>query len=91
LRTAAQDHSRCLRVLDTVTEFRRRLQDNADGLHIIARRKIIRLLVKEILVGAENISSGIRFRWETRRLIPRTQRYQGCRAGVLKERRPEQT
>ena len=55
LRTAAQDQSRCLRVLDTVTEFRRRLQGNADGLDIIARRKIIRLLVKEILVGADNI------------------------------------
>ena len=28
-------------------------------------------------------SSVTRFRWQIRRLIPRTQRYQGCRAGVL--------
>lgn len=55
LRTAAQAESLCLRVLDTVTEFGRRLQGNADQLDITARRKIIRLLVKEILVGADTI------------------------------------
>jgi site-specific DNA recombinase len=41
LRTAAQDQSRSLRVLDTVTQFRKRLLDNADELDIIARRKIL--------------------------------------------------
>ena len=55
LRTATQDQARCLRVLDTLNEFRTRLQGNADRLDLIARRKIIRLLIKEILVGTDSI------------------------------------
>ena len=55
LRTAVQDQSRCLRVLDTLNEFRERLLVNADRLDLMARRKIIRLLVKKILVGRDTI------------------------------------
>ena len=55
LRTAAQDQSRCLRVLDTLNEFRARLLGNAARLDLMARRKIIRLLVKQILVGTDTI------------------------------------
>src|SRR5690242_20298969 len=55
LRTAAQDQSRCLRLLDTLNEFCTRLLGNADRLDLMARRKIIRLLVKEILVGRDTI------------------------------------
>jgi site-specific DNA recombinase len=53
---AAQDQSRYLRVVDSLSDFRARLQDNADHLDLIARRRIIRLLVKEILVGTDTIT-----------------------------------
>jgi site-specific DNA recombinase len=53
---AAQDHSRYLRVVDTLSDFRARLQGNAECLDLIGRRKIIRLLVKEILVGTDTIT-----------------------------------
>ena len=56
LRMATQDQSRYLRVLDSLSGFRTRLQDNAEHLDLIARRKIIRLLVKEVLVGADTIT-----------------------------------
>lgn len=55
LRTAAQDQSRCLRLLDTLNDFRARLLGNADRMDLMARRKIIRLLVKEILVGTDTV------------------------------------
>lgn len=55
LHMAAQDQSRCMRVVDTLNDFRTRLQGNADRLDLIARRKIIRLLVKEIVVGTDSI------------------------------------
>jgi site-specific DNA recombinase len=53
---AAQDHSRYLRVVDTLSDFRARLQVNAECLDLIGRRKIIRLLVKETLVGTDTIT-----------------------------------
>lgn len=53
---AAQDQSRYLRVLDSLSGFRTRLQDNAERLDLIGRRKIIRLLVKEVLVGTDTIT-----------------------------------
>jgi site-specific DNA recombinase len=56
LRTATQDQSRYLRVVDTLNQFRAHLQGNADRLDLTARRKIIRLLVKEILVGTDTIT-----------------------------------
>jgi site-specific DNA recombinase len=56
LHMAAQDQSRYLRVVDSLSDFRERLQGNADHLDLIGRRKIIRLLVKEILVGTDTIT-----------------------------------
>ena len=56
LHTAAQDQSRYLRVLDSLSGFRTRLHDNAERLDLIGRRKIIRLLVKEVLVGTDTIT-----------------------------------
>ena len=56
LHMAAQDQSRYLRVVDTLSDFRARLQGNAECLDLIGRRKIIRLLVKEILVGTDTIT-----------------------------------
>jgi site-specific DNA recombinase len=56
LHVAAQDQSRYLRVVDSLADFRTQLQSNADRLDVIGRRKIIRLLVKEILVGPDTIT-----------------------------------
>ncbi len=56
LHMAAQDQSRYLRVVDSLSDFRTRLQGNAERLDLIGRRKIIRLLVKEILVGTDTIT-----------------------------------
>jgi site-specific DNA recombinase len=56
LHMAAQDRSRYLRVVDSLAGFRTRMQDNAECLDLIGRRKIIRLLVKEILVGTDTIT-----------------------------------
>jgi site-specific DNA recombinase len=56
LQMAAQDQSRYLRVVDSLNDFRTRLQGNAEHFDLIGRRKIIRLLVKEILVGTDTIT-----------------------------------
>jgi site-specific DNA recombinase len=56
LHMAAQDQSRYLRVVDSLADFHAQLQHNADRLDVIGRRKIIRLLVKEILVGTDTIT-----------------------------------
>jgi site-specific DNA recombinase len=56
LHLAAQDQSRYLRVVDTLGNFRARVQGNSEQLDLTGRRKIIRLLVKEILVGTDNIT-----------------------------------
>ena len=56
LRMAVQDQSRYLRVVDSLSDFRARLQNNADRLDLLGRRKIIRLLVKEIFVGTDTIT-----------------------------------
>jgi site-specific DNA recombinase len=56
LHMAAQDQSRYLRVVDNLNDFRARLHGNAEHLDLIGRRKIIRLLVKEILVGTDTIT-----------------------------------
>jgi len=53
---AAQDQSHYLRVVDSLSDFRTRLQGNAERLDLISRRKIIRLLVKEVLVGTDTIT-----------------------------------
>jgi site-specific DNA recombinase len=45
-----------LRLVDSVADFRAQLQNSADHLDVIGRRKIIRLLVKEILVGTDTIT-----------------------------------
>jgi site-specific DNA recombinase len=56
LHMAAQDQPRYLRVVDSLNDFRTRLQGNAERLDLIGRRKIIRLLVKEILVGTDTVT-----------------------------------
>jgi site-specific DNA recombinase len=56
LQMAAEDQSRYLRLADTLGDFRARLRATADKLNVAARQKILRLLVKEILVGTNTIT-----------------------------------
>src|SRR6266566_8824757 len=53
---AASDQSRYLRLTHTLTEFRERLQATSETMEIAERQKILRLLVKEILVGTDTIT-----------------------------------
>jgi site-specific DNA recombinase len=56
LQMAAEDQSRYLRLVDTLGDFRARLRATADTLDVGARQKILRLLVKEILVGTNTVT-----------------------------------
>ena len=56
LAEATADQSRYLRLLETLAQFRERLRARADHLELGQRQKILRLLVKEILVGKETIT-----------------------------------
>ena len=56
LATAAVDQHTYLRVADTIAEFFSRLRENATALNVTERQKILRLLVKEILVGKDKIT-----------------------------------
>jgi len=56
LHMAATDKARYLRVVDSLSKFRARLQGNAERLDFVGRRKIIRLLVREILIGRDTIT-----------------------------------
>src|ERR1700676_2669848 len=56
LAEAAADQSKYLRLVETLGEFRGRLRARADSLIVGERQKILRLLVKEILVGKETVT-----------------------------------
>ena len=56
LATAAVDQHAYLRIADTIEEFFFRLRENAAALNVTDRQKILRLLVKEILVGQDRIT-----------------------------------
>jgi len=56
LETAVGDPAQCLRLVESLGDFRRRLQMRADTLDVRERQKILRLLVKEILVGKETLT-----------------------------------
>jgi site-specific DNA recombinase len=56
LETAASDPAQCLRLVELLDDFRSRLQRRADTLEVTERQKILRLLVKEILVGKETLT-----------------------------------
>ncbi|MCP2223490.1 MULTISPECIES: hypothetical protein [Bradyrhizobium] len=45
----------CLRLAESVTSFLDRLRSSVDALDIIERRRVLRLLVKEVLVGDDKI------------------------------------
>jgi len=52
----ANDRAAFLRLAETLTSFLTRLRSAADTLSVIERQKIVRLLVKEILVGEDTIT-----------------------------------
>jgi site-specific DNA recombinase len=52
----ASDRTAFLRLAETLTAFLTRLRSATESLSVIERQKIVRLLVKEILVGEETIT-----------------------------------
>jgi site-specific DNA recombinase len=52
----ANDRAAFLRLAETLTAFLTRLRSAAESLSVIERQKIVRLLVKEILVGEDSIT-----------------------------------
>jgi site-specific DNA recombinase len=52
----ANDRAAFLRLAETLTAFLTRLRSAADSLSVMERQKIVRLLVKEILVGEDTIT-----------------------------------
>ncbi len=51
----AQDRAAYLRLAETLAEFLSRLRSSAENLHVQERQRIVRLLVKEVLVGDDTI------------------------------------
>ncbi len=56
LDAAATDQERYLRLVESLVQFRTRLRSRAETMDIIERQKILRLLVKEVLVGVDTIT-----------------------------------
>lgn len=56
LETAAGDQTKYLRLVETLADFRARLRARADTLEVPEQQKVLRLLVKEVLVGRETIT-----------------------------------
>ena len=56
LQMAAVDEAKYLQLAESLTGFRSKLRVRADVLDIAARQQILRLLVKEVLVGADTIT-----------------------------------
>jgi site-specific DNA recombinase len=56
LETAAVDQTKYLRLVETLSDFNTRLRARADMLDVVERQKVLRLLVKEILVGRDTVT-----------------------------------
>jgi site-specific DNA recombinase len=56
LETAASDQTKYLRLVETLADFHTRLRARAETLDMAERQKVLRLLVKEILIGRETIT-----------------------------------
>ena len=56
LETAAADQTKYLRLVETLSDFNTRLRARADMLDVVERQKVLRLLVKEILVGRDTVT-----------------------------------
>ena len=55
LELAAVDQATYVRLAETLSDFRDKLRSRADTVDVVERQKILRLVVKEILVGAKTI------------------------------------
>ncbi len=53
---AAVDQARYLQLAETLATFRGKLRARAETLDVVGRQQIVRLLVKEILVGSDTIT-----------------------------------
>jgi site-specific DNA recombinase len=56
LETASADQTKYLRLAETLSNFNARLRERATTLEVTERQKVLRLLVKEILVGRDTIT-----------------------------------
>jgi site-specific DNA recombinase len=56
LETASADQTKYLRLVETLSEFNARLRARATILEVAERQKVLRLLVKEILVGRDTVT-----------------------------------
>ena len=56
LEAAAADDTQCRRLVETLADFCAQLRLRADTLQVPERQKILRLLVKEILVGRDTLT-----------------------------------
>jgi site-specific DNA recombinase len=56
LETVAADQTKYLRLIETLGDFRGRLRARADALDVAEQHKILRLLVKEVLVGRDTLT-----------------------------------
>jgi site-specific DNA recombinase len=56
LQAAATDRTQYLRLAETLAEFRMRFRSHAETLDVKERQKILRLLVKEVLIGPDTIT-----------------------------------
>src|SRR5271157_911679 len=56
LEAAANDQTKYLRLVETLDDFHTRLHERAATLNVTERQKVLRLMVKDILVGRETIT-----------------------------------
>lgn len=56
LEASVVDRERCLRVVGNLKEFLSRLHQSAHTLHVKDRQRVLRLVVKEILVGPDTLT-----------------------------------
>ena len=56
LQMAAVDEAKYLQLAESLTGFRNKLRVRAEALDIVVRQQILRLLVKEVLVGSDRIT-----------------------------------
>lgn len=56
LEASQVDRERCLRVVGNLEEFLNHLRQSAQTLHVKERQRILRLVVKEILVGPDTLT-----------------------------------
>ena len=56
LETAVADQQRFLRLVESLAPFQARLRSRADSMEIAERQRIVRLLVKEVIVGPAAIT-----------------------------------